>query len=340
MISSHHQAERQKLQEIIRNHKKEHENFEEEIKALDKNLKEKISALKNKELTEKKFFSEFKSLYAQKNKINEFIQKQENDFIREEDKTKLIEEKLNRSSIDRAKIYAELAGLQEEFKDYTDAKIKRNIKIDQIVYEIKQFDRMMKDMGNINLRALEIYDEVNKQYQGILHKKEKLKTEKDSVLNMMQEIDNKKQYTFMKNFKILQKNFKECFSQISTKGEAFLELENKKNIFEGGIDIKVRIIGNRFLDIKSLSGGEKTLVALAFIFAIQEFNPASFYLMDEVDAALDKRNSELLSKLINKYSNKAQYIVISHNDHVVAEAHQIYGVSMQEGISKVISLKF
>ena len=106
-----------------------------------------------------------------------------------------------------------------------------------------------------------------------------------------------------------------------------------------GVEIKVRITGNKFLDIKSLSGGEKTMAALALIFAIQEYDPASFYLLDEVDAALDKSNSEKLSKLIAKYSTRAQYIVISHNDTIISEANQIYGVSMQDGQSKVVSLK-
>ena len=116
-------------------------------------------------------------------------------------------------------------------------------------------------------------------------------------------------------------------------------IEDDENIFESGVDIQVRITGNKFLDIKSMSGGEKTMAALAFIFAIQEFEPAAFYLLDEVDAALDKRNSELLSKLIKKYSSKAQYVVISHNDTVITEADQVFGVSMQEMVSKVISLK-
>ena len=101
----------------------------------------------------------------------------------------------------------------------------------------------------------------------------------------------------------------------------------------------MRIVGSKYLDIKSLSGGEKTLTALSFIFAIQEFEPSWFYLMDEVDAALDKKNSELLSKLIAKYSKGAQYIVISHNDAIISEAETIYGVTMQEGVSKVMSLK-
>ncbi|MFH1510364.1 MAG: AAA family ATPase, partial [Candidatus Woesearchaeota archaeon] len=93
-------------------------------------------------------------------------------------------------------------------------------------------------------------------------------------------------------------------------------------------------------DIRGLSGGEKTLTALAFIFSIQEYDPASFYILDEVDAALDKHNSEKLSKLIAKYGEKAQYIMISHNDSVISEAGSLYGVHMNEdGISSVVSLK-
>ena len=93
------------------------------------------------------------------------------------------------------------------------------------------------------------------------------------------------------------------------------------------------------MDIKSLSGGEKTLTALSFIFAIQEYHPASFYILDEIDAALDKHNAETLSKLIRNYSDQAQYIVISHNDSLISEADTLFGISMNEGVSKVTSLK-
>jgi chromosome segregation protein len=94
------------------------------------------------------------------------------------------------------------------------------------------------------------------------------------------------------------------------------------------------------MDIRSLSGGEKTLTALAFLFAIQEHEPASFYILDEVDAALDKANSQKLADLIRDYCNKAQYVVISHNDAVISEADALYGVSMQTdaGLSNVVSL--
>jgi chromosome segregation protein len=180
---------------------------------------------------------------------------------------------------------------------------------------------------------------VDEEYKALLEKFDKLKLEKEDVLKLMFEIESKKQETFMRTFKLLERNFKEIFSSLSTKGEAELVIENPESVFEGGVDIRVKIVGSKYLDIKSLSGGEKTLTALAFIFAIQEFEPSWFYLMDEVDAALDKKNSELLSKLIGKYSKGAQYIVISHNDAIISEANTIYGVAMQDGISKVVSLK-
>ena len=156
---------------------------------------------------------------------------------------------------------------------------------------------------------------------------------------MIEEIEQKKTGLFLETFNNLNDNFKSIFSNLSTKGNAHLELENPDNPLTTGIDIKVKVIGNKYLDIKSLSGGEKTLTALAFIFAIQEFKPAHFYLLDEVDAALDKANSELLSGLVSKYSSKAQYILISHNDGVINKADQIYGITMQDGVSKVVSLK-
>jgi len=199
---------------------------------------------------------------------------------------------------------------------------------------------MLSKIGNVNMRALEVYEEILNEYTKLVEKRDKLSTEREDVLTMITEIEKNKKSIFMKTFKILNNNFSRIFLTLSKKGNASMELENKEDPLSGGIDIRVRITGNKFLDIKSLSGGEKTMAALAFIFAIQEHQPMAFYLLDEVDAALDKRNSELLSELVSKYSETAQYIMISHNDNVISEADCVYGVSMHEtGISKVVSLK-
>jgi len=133
--------------------------------------------------------------------------------------------------------------------------------------------------------------------------------------------------------------FTRNFSQLSKKGEVFLDLENKQEPFSGGLNILIKVARGKYFDITSLSGGEKTLVALSLIFAIQEYKPYCFYIFDEIDAALDKRNSELLTALIKKYMTSGQYIIITHNDALISETTTLYGVSMQENISKVISLK-
>lgn len=332
-------AEKDRIHNILKQHEKEKEGFEQESESLLSSIKSNKESLKEKESLEKKYSAEFKSLFAKRNKISDQVKDRENNIIRESDKIKYIESRINSLNLERAKAVSELEGLNKEFEDYTDAKIRKNISLEDLRYEIKKFESLLNSMGNVNLRALEIYEEVNKQYEEITAKVDKLKAEKDDVLVLMKEIDSKKQEIFMKTFREIHKNFKEIFSNLSTKGEAHLELESPENVFEGGVDIKVKLTGSKSLDIKSLSGGEKTLAALSFIFAIQEHSPASFYLFDEVDAALDSRNSEVLSKLIQKYSRKAQYIVISHNDKVINDADQVYGVSMQEGVSKVISLK-
>jgi len=332
-------SEKEKVLSILKSLDKENESFGKELKELSEELKANNDILKIKEKTQREFYAEYKEMFNKRTKLEEFIQKKDLIFIRNEERIRGIENSRNEVSIKKAILGGEAEGLRKEFEMYKDVQLRRGIALEELNAEIKNFENHLRNLGNVNLRALEIYEKVDEEYKNLVDKFEKLKFEKDDVLKMMFEIESKKQETFMKTFKLLERNFREIFSSLSTKGDAELVLENPENVFEGGVDIRVKIVGSKYLDIKSLSGGEKTLTALSFIFAIQEFEPSWFYLMDEVDAALDKKNSELLSKLIAKYSNGAQYIVISHNDAIISEASTIYGVTMQEGISKVVSLK-
>ena len=113
---------------------------------------------------------------------------------------------------------------------------------------------MMKDMGNVNLRSLEIYNEVHKEYDQIFGKVKKLREEKNDVVGMITEIESKKTDVFMKTFSNIKKNFENIFSQLTTKGTAHLVLENQESPLEDGIQILVRISTDKYLDIKSLSG--------------------------------------------------------------------------------------
>ncbi len=332
--------EKQKLNQILKQLDKDEKHFSEEKARLIKETERVRKELSESESKAAKFQARHKELFAKRTKTVEDIQSEEEKVIRKEEQVNSIEIRINNVSLKKAEIMADLAGLQEEFSQYSDVKLLEGAAEDQLKSEISRHERMVIEMGNVNLKALEIYDDVEKQYNELLDKKEKLGKEKDDVLKMIAEIEGRKKDLFMNSFIVLNQNFSNIFSQLSTKGHAHLMIENPENPFEAGVRIRVNLAGEKFLDIRSLSGGEKTMTALALIFAIQEYEPASFYIFDEVDAALDKRNSEKLSKLIKKYSERAQYIIISHNDALMAEGETLYGVSMDEhGMSNVVSLK-
>jgi chromosome segregation protein len=331
--------EQDKTLAILKDQDKELVEFENEIKSLKESIHKNKNLIEEQEKLEKKFYEEFKDLSIKRDKLNELIQNKEISLIKLDENIRNIEQGINNVALDRARIIAELEGLQKEFEEYKNEKIIKKTDLQELLENTRKAEIELQAMGNVNLRALEVYEEIEQEYAKLLEKKDKLNLEKQDVFNLMNEVESKKKELFMKTLNEIDDDFKRIFSMLSTKGQAFLELEDKENPFNAGLDIKVKISNNKYLDIKSLSGGEKTLTALAFIFAIQELQPASFYLLDEVDAALDKPNSEKLSKLIASYSKKAQYIMISHNDNIITEANQIYGVSMQDGVSKVIGLK-
>jgi len=328
------------VSKIMKQHEKEEEDFKEEMKALNENINLMGTDLREKESKQKQFQSQFKGLFTEKSKIDEKIRKDEQKLEAFTEQHRGVEQRINQINIESAKVRAELQGLEEEYKEYEGIEVFKHKSEQDLRREIGTNEGVLTRIGNVNMKSLEIFDQVEKEYGDLLGKKEKLGLEKEDVLVMMNEIELKKKDMFMKTFEVVNNNFQTIFSALSTKGEASLVLENDEMPFDGGLMIKVKLSGNKFMDIRSLSGGEKTMTALAFIFAIQEHDPASFYVLDEVDAALDKKNSEKLSALVKKYSDRAQYILISHNDGVISQANKIYGVSMDEhGKSQVVSLK-
>ena len=335
-----HQKEREKITGILKQIDKEEDQFKTESEYITKEAQKKQEELKNKESLAKEFHAKFRALFENRSKLSDELTKNDAQVSLKIDDSRKVEIRQNTLTLKHAEAASELAGLQQEFQQYEGITLLLNVTEEQLKYEIAKFEKMKSEIGSVNMKALEIYDAVEKEYASLTEKKDTLVKEKDDVVHMMNEIEDKKVDLFMKQYDAVCDNFKNIFSQLTTKGEAALELENKQNPFEGGLGVKVKLSGQKFLDIRSLSGGEKTLTALAFLFAIQEHEPASFYIMDEVDAALDKRNSEKLAKLVAKYAEKAQYIIISHNDGIISEASTLYGVSMDEhGMSKVVSLR-
>ncbi|PIZ81882.1 hypothetical protein COX98_02005 [Candidatus Pacearchaeota archaeon CG_4_10_14_0_2_um_filter_30_11] len=310
----------------------------EELEGIEKSLSEKEKNLEIKRKEEEELTKKAKKYMEERDSFQQKIRDTELDLSEKRNSICNLEQINNNLKVERAKKDAEVENLETEILEFPEAEIIR-MNRDALIEKLKKSEETLIRIGTVNMRALEVYDEIKKEYDLIQEKVETITKEKEGVLKIIHEIDIKKKKSFLGTLTELNEIFTRNFAQISTKGQVFLELQNKKEPFEGGVDVMVKTGHGKYFDIKSLSGGEQTMVALSLIFAIQELKPYAFYILDEIDAALDKRNSERLSGLLKKYMQRGQYIVITHNDEIITGATNLFGVSMHEGISKIISLK-
>jgi chromosome segregation protein len=317
---------------------RDEEDLNDEIYGLKEDIEGKQETLEKKKEQEEELTRKFQKLIADRDTLSKRIRESEIQISSKQNVVQNIEQAMNNFKIEKAKADAGIENFSIEMLVYDGIEIIKSSR-EILVERLSKTEEMISQIGTVNMRALEVYDSVKKEYDSVREKTEIIAKEKESILKIIQEIDIKKKKTFIKTLNALNETFLRNFSQVSTKGQVSLELENPKEPFEAGVNILVKTGHGKYLDVTSLSGGEQTLVAISLIFAIQELSPYCFYILDEIDAALDKRNSERLANLLSKYMQKGQYIVISHNDEIISNATNIYGISMHDGISKIISLK-
>ena len=317
---------------------REEENVKEEFAELKKVLVEKEKILANKKQQEEELSKKFREMISERDSFQARVREKESETLSKQNILHNTEQEMNDFKIEKARVDAEIENLETEMLEFESVEIIRAGK-DSLIQRLEKTQDTLSKIGTVNLRSLEVYDSIKKEYDAVKEKTEIISKEKEGILKIIHAIDVKKKKTFIHTLKKLNELFSRNFSQLSTKGHVFLELENRKDPFDGGVNVIVKTGHGKYFDVKSLSGGEQTIVALSLIFAIQEYSPYCFYLLDEVDATLDKRNSERLAGLLSKYMQRGQYIVITHNDEVISKATNIYGISMHDGISKIISLR-
>jgi len=332
------QRDLEQTKNIIKHSFRDEEDLTDENEEVEEKLESKIIELRKKEKQEQELQKKFQKLFAKREILQKEVQDKNSHMINLNHELRGFEDKVNNMKIDNAKVNAELENLQVELKEFEGVEVV-SMSVAHLREKIDKTQQILNNIGNVNLRALEVYDTIKEEYDAVAKKSEILLEEKAEILKIIQEIDKKKKRTFMKTLDAVNQIFSRNFLQLSTKGQAFLDLENKTDPFAGGLNIVIRVARGKYFDVSSLSGGEKTLIALSLIFAIQEYKPYCFYIFDEVDAALDKRNSEKLANLIKKYMKTGQYIVVTHNDALITESTVLYGVSMQEGLSKILTME-
>ncbi|MEK6817595.1 MAG: chromosome segregation SMC family protein [Nanoarchaeota archaeon] len=324
------------LKQLLR----EEVDYKEEVDGVKEIIHEKESLLEKKKHQEEALSKKFHEFIQTRDSYQAQIRKLEYELSNQNNFLRNKEQEINNLKIEIARVNAEIENFETEFLEFKDAEIISANK-ENLIERLAKTQEIISGIGSVNLRSLEVYESIKKEYDLIKEKADVIEKEKGGVLRIIHEIDIKKKKTFLKTLVELNEIFSRNFSQVNSKGQVYLEMENKQNPFEDGFGVQIvlKTGHGKYFDVKSLSGGEQTLVALSLIFAIQELNPYCFYILDEIDAALDKRNSERLAGLLTKYMQKGQYIIITHNDEIILSANNLYGVSMHDGVSKIISMR-
>ena len=208
---------------------------------------------------------------------------------------------------------------------------------EEIRRTIRAQESVISKLGNVNLRAIEEYDEKKARLDGLNAEVESLNRHIKELTELMAALTSKKKGLFMQSYDAVNENFKAIYAQLSGGGEAYMGLEDEDDPFSGGLMINAKPRNGKMLRLEALSGGEKSLTALSFIFAIQEHQPSPFYVLDEVDMFLDSINAEMVARRVKESSAKAQFIQVSLRKVTLALADHLIGVTRPpSGISRVI----
>lgn len=280
--------------------------------------------------------------HASRNKITELEENLREVRVRKESAEQIYNSIRDRKTELRMELTSLKERLSVEFSvdidSLQDVEIPEDENEDQLRVKTEKLRNQIDNYGPINPMAMEAYDEMNKRYTFIQEQKNDLLNAKASLLDTIKEIDDTAKEKFMEAFTQIRDNFIIVFRSLFNEEDSCdLILLNPEDPLESDIDIIAKPKGKRPLTINQLSGGEKTLTATAILFSLYLLKPAPFCIFDEVDAPLDDTNIDKFNKIIRKFSDESQFIIVTHNKRTIASTDVVYGVTMvEQGVSRVV----
>ena len=210
-----------------------------------------------------------------------------------------------------------------------------------IAEQVTSLQTKIDEMGPVNLVAIEEYEETEQRHSFLSQQYEDLVNAKTELLEIINRINTQTRTMFIETFEKIRDNFRTLFVEVFGGGKADLVLSDENDVLESGIDIVARPPGKQLQSISLLSGGEQTMTAVSLLFSIYQVKPSPFCVLDELDAPLDESNVVRFVKILQRFINHSQFIIITHNKRTIGMAEVLYGVTMQEhGVSKIVSVKF
>jgi len=306
------------------------ENLNSRIEEGRNRINELINKLESLRLEEERAGNEVKALRKKRDEILESIRALENEKSACELGITTAEERINARKEALLAIDSELSGI--DIEKIVEGDIPP---MDEVVAKIGEIDRELANFGEVNLKAIQEYQEVKERRDDLFERKLRLEKERQEILDRIAKYEQMKRDAFYQTFNAINRNFAELIAKLTDGGgELYLDGDDP---FNSGLHIRVRPYGKSVQKIGSMSGGEKSIVALALIFAIQMYKPAPFYALDEIDMFLDGVNVSRVAKLIKERSKDAQFIVVSLRKPMLEKADAIIGVTIGRDNSSTVT---
>ncbi len=212
--------------------------------------------------------------------------------------------------------------------------------IDSLEIRLQDLENYLKKLGSVDLSVLEEYEQIQKDFDEKMIEKHDVEESVDKLNEIIQKLDELAESKYTSFFEKLNDEFKKFIQTLFKNGYGELNYIGEGKSFEKGIQISVKKYGNKFQKLSLFSGGEKALIAIAFLFAMMSLNPSPFYILDEIDAPLDDINASKISNLILKNAEKSQFLMITHNKLVMEIAEIFHGITMKDGVTRVVPVNF
>ena len=309
---------------------------EERIEEVEAEIAEREDALEAKRAAIEDLEDELADLKAERSDLQAEVREAREDRDAARERVAEVESAIDDLEEDVERLSWEIDELESEVGEYDADEIPDH---DEVEETVERLEAEMEALEPVNMLAIDEYDEVQDALEDMQERRDTLVSERDAIAERIEGYEARKKETFMAAFDAIDAHFQDIFERLSA-GTGELHLENEDDPFDGGLTMKAQPGDKPIQRLDAMSGGEKSLTALAFIFAIQRHNPAPFYALDEVDAFLDAANAERVGEMVDDLAGEAQFVVVSHRSALLDRSERAIGVTMQgDNVSAVTGIR-
>ena len=340
------QREIQRYQAAIENQNTELASMDKELAESMKEIAELMEACQHKQKAYAKADEEHRNVHQQR--LARLAEKKNNDKEIKEAGSRLqdIQNQLHQIELEASKIDYELEQCQARMlSDYglvpeRAAEKAQDLEPGELKKALGNLDKELRKLGTVNPNAPREYEELQKRHEFLAGNAEDLTKAKQDLLQLIEQMEGVMTKQFGEAFLKINEYFGEIFVKLFGGGQAGIQLTDKENILESGVNIMVTVPGKKMQNLSVLSGGERALTVVALLFSFLKYRPAPFSVLDEIDAPLDEANIGRFSKFIREYAEKTQFIMVTHRKGTMEAADTMYGVTIEDaGVSKILSVK-